>query len=164
VAEIVPDVRRAVPSDLALLAEIDRRAESVLRVAGMDLPDIPFPVDELHEPEAVFVVGRPPVGFVQVGNVDGLAHVQELAVLPASMRKGIGSALLGAACDWARGAGYAAITLTTYADVAWNAPFYAARGFRELAELTPGLVELRDWERDIGLDAMGRRLAMRREL
>jgi hypothetical protein len=30
--------------------------------------------------------------------------------------------------------------------------------------LTPGLAELRAWERDLGLDALGPRLAMRRRL
>lgn len=163
-AEVAPEVRRAEPADLAQLPEIDRRAESLFHVSGLHLPEVPFPLDALHQSEAVFVAGRPPVAFVQVDVVDGVAHVQELAVLPANMRQGLGSALLDAACRWAREAGYPAITLTTYADVAWNAPFYAARGFVELTELTPELAELRDWERDIGLDSVGRRVAMRREL
>lgn len=72
----------------------------------MDLPDIPFPVDTLHASQAVFVVGRPPVAFVQIDELDGVAHVQQLAVEPAQMRQGLGSALLEAACDWARVAGY----------------------------------------------------------
>ncbi len=33
-----------------------------------------------------------------------------------------------------------------------------------MTELTPELVEIRDWERDVGLDEIGRRIAMRREL
>jgi GNAT superfamily N-acetyltransferase len=161
---VLPEVRRATPADLELLPEIDQRAESLFRVAGMHLPDIPFPLDALHESRAVFVAGRPPVGFVQVDEVDGVAHVQELAVLPSHMRKGLGSALLDAACAWARESGYPAITLTTYALVPWNGPFYRSRGFVELTELTPELHELREWERDIGLDAVGRRVAMRRDL
>lgn len=159
-----PTVRPADAADLVALPDIDRRAESLFHVAGMDLPELPFPVDALHEAKAVFVAGRPPVGFVQVDEVDGLAHVQELAVLPGYMRKGLGSALLDAACTWASEYGYPALTLTTYADVEWNGPFYAARGFVELTELTPELVEIRDWERDMGLDRVGRRIAMRRDL
>jgi GNAT superfamily N-acetyltransferase len=163
-AGVMPEVRRALPADLEHLPAIDLRAESLFRVAGMDLPDLPFPLDALHESRAVFVAGNPPVGFVQVDEIDGNAHVQELAVLPSHMRQGLGSALLDAACEWARTTGYAAITLTTYAEVAWNAPFYEARGFVELTDLTPELVEIRDWERDVGLDAIGRRIAMRRDL
>lgn len=161
---VLPEVRRAEPDDLELLPDIDSRAESLFRVAGMDLPDLPFPLDALHESRAIFVAGRPPVGFIQVDEVDGIAHVQELAVLPSHMRKGVGSALLDAACSWARASGYPAITLTTYEQVPWNGPFYTSRGFVELTQLTPELFEIRDWERDVGLDAVGRRIAMRREL
>lgn len=161
---VAPEVRRALPSDLAMLPEIDSRAESLFRVAGLELPELPFPLDALHESRAVFVAGNPPVAFVQIDEVDGSAHVQELAVLPAHMRQGLGTALLEAACDWARAAGYPAITLTTYADVPWNGPFYEARQFVELDRLAPELAEIRDWERDVGLDAVGRRIAMRRDL
>jgi GNAT superfamily N-acetyltransferase len=161
---VAPDVRIAEPGDLEQLPDIDSRAESLFRVSGLNLPELPFPIDALHDSKIVYVAGRPPVAFVQLDEVDGNAHVQELAVLPAHMRQGLGSSLLDAACAWARDNGYQAITLTTYADVAWNAPFYAARGFIELDELTPELAEIRDWERDVGLDEVGRRVAMRRDL
>jgi GNAT superfamily N-acetyltransferase len=159
-------VRLAEPDDLVLLPEIDERAEALFRVAGLDLPDLPFPADHLADTEAIFVVGRPAVGFLWIDEVDGLAHVGEVAVLPNRMRAGLGSALLDAACAWARGAGYPAITLTTYADVAWNGPFYARRGFVALdpGALTPELAALRDGERAAGLDDVGPRVAMRREL
>ncbi len=159
-----PPVRRAEPSDLAELPEIDRRAELLFRVYGVDLPQLQSGVDAMHDAVAVFVAGRPPVGFVQVDEVDGHAHVKSIAVLPAHMRQGLGSALIDTACAWSAGRGYREITLTTFADIPWNAPFYAACGFAELTELTPELVELRDWERDVGLDRVGRRIVMWREL
>jgi GNAT superfamily N-acetyltransferase len=121
-------------------------------------------VDEPRAARVVLVAGRPPIGFAQVDELGGLAHLAELDVIPSRMREGIGSALLEAACAWSREHGYRAITLTTFADVPWNAPFYAARGFVEVRELTPELAEVRDWERARGLDALGRRVAMRREL
>lgn len=158
----VPEVRPATTEDLPLLAEIDSRAEALFTVAGLQLPRIVFPVDKLPNAKAVFVQGRPPVAFIRVEEVDGLAHVEELAVLPSHMRRGIGSALLEAACAWAAGNGYPAITLITYADVPWNGPFYAARGFAEVSTLTPQLAELRDWERTVGLDELGRRIVMKR--
>jgi predicted GNAT superfamily acetyltransferase len=82
------------------------------------------------------------------------------------MRRGVGSALVDAVCDQARKAGYPEITLCTFVEVPWNGPFYAGLGFTELteAELTPGLQALRDAEREIGLDAMGRRIVMIRSL
>lgn len=158
------ELRPAEPDDLALLPEIDRRAESLFRVSGLDLPQIPFPVDELPDAKAIFVVGRPAVGFVWIDEVDGVAHIEELAVVPARMRAGLGTALLAAACTWAAADGYPAITLTTFVDVEWNAPFYAARGFAVVDDLSPGLVQVRDWERSVGLDAVARRVVMRREL
>ena len=71
---------------------------------------------------------------------------------------------LEAACDWAAAEEFRAITLITFADVAWNAPFYAARGFTVVDDITPGLAALRQKERTVGLDAVGTRVVMRREL
>jgi len=164
VSEARTFVRRADTEDLPLLPEIDERADLLFRVFGVDLPQIPVVADAMNDAKAIFVVGHPPIGYVQVDEVDGLAHVQEIAVLPSHMRQGLGTALLDAACAWAREHDYRAITLCTYAEVPWNGPFYSRRGFVELEDLTPGLVELRDWERDIGLDERGRRFVMRRQL
>jgi ribosomal protein S18 acetylase RimI-like enzyme len=162
--EGVPAVRPAEPRDLSELEDIERRAETLFRVSDIDLPRIPFPVDALHGAKAILVAGRPAVGFIRVDEVDGLAHMQALAVIPGAMRRGIGTALLEAACDWARDAGYRAVTLVTYAEVAWNGPFYLARGFVEDPGSGPGLTELRDWERAVGLDGVGRRVVLRRDL
>lgn len=157
-------IRPAEPDELSLLAEIDERADTVFRVAGYELLEIPFPAEELVRARAVLVHGRPPDGFAWLAEADGTAYLAELAVLPGRMRRGIGTALLKAACDWARANGYPAITLTTFADVAWNAPFYAARGFVEVGEPTPELAAQRTRERALGLDQAGRRIVMRRDL
>jgi predicted N-acetyltransferase YhbS len=62
-------------------------------------------------------------------------------VLPAHGRRGVGAALVRAVCAWARERGLPSVTLTTYRDVPWNAPFYTRLGFRTLraAELGPKL-------------------------
>jgi hypothetical protein len=72
--------------------------------------------------------------------------------------------LVNAVCDWATAEGLPAVTLTTFRDVAWNGPFYAKLGFRELVDLSPGLVAMREHERAIGDDDFGPRIAMRKEL
>ncbi|WP_206604336.1 hypothetical protein [Arthrobacter pityocampae] len=61
--------------------------------------------------------------------------------------------------------GCSALTLTTFADVPWNAPYYARLGFAIVApeRLTPGLRAVRDHEAAVGLDAW-HRVAMRRPL
>ncbi|MGN6608829.1 MAG: GNAT family N-acetyltransferase [Jatrophihabitans sp.] len=155
------DIRPATPADLELLDEIDDRADTVFRIAGYDLPDLePFP----SEPVQVFVAGTPAFGFVQIDEVDGLAHIQEVAVVPGRMRRGVGTALVEAACAWAREHGYAAITLTTFAEVPWNGPFYTRLGFRVVpeGELGPRLAARRAHERPI--EVVGPRVAMRRDL
>jgi GNAT superfamily N-acetyltransferase len=159
------DVRAAARSDLPLIPDIDRRAETVFRLAGFALPERPaVEAAELARAKAVFVAGRPPIAYVQVEEVDGLAHVAQIAVVPKWMRQGIGTRLLERSCEWARKHGYPAIVLTTYADVPWNAPYYAARGFAETEDVTPGLVAIREREQQLGLDDVGRRIVMRRDL
>jgi GNAT superfamily N-acetyltransferase len=164
VSHEAPAIRPAEPDDLVALPEIDRRAETLFRVAGYELPEITFPVDAMHDALAIFVAGRPAVGFVWVSEVDGLAYIEELAVLPGRMRQGLGTALLESASDWAAAAGYPAITLITFAYIAWNAPYYTTRGFTVVDDVTPGLAALRAKERAAGLDDVGPRVVMRREL
>jgi GNAT superfamily N-acetyltransferase len=160
----VEEIRPATDTDLDAIEEIDERADAIFRVAGYDLPHVGFPRDELAAAKAVFVFGEPPVGYAWVDEVDGLAHLHELAVIPKRMRQGIGTRLLERACGWAAAERYPAITLCTYADVPWNAPYYAARGFVEITELTPGLAGLRVREQNLGLDGVGPRIVMRRDL
>jgi GNAT superfamily N-acetyltransferase len=165
VGETVPEIRVADDYELDDLVEIERRADTLFTVAGIGpLPDPASAHESISDALVLLVAGRPPVGFARLDEVDGRAHLEQLSVLPGHMHRGVGTSLLDAACAWAVDRGYRAMTLCTFDEVEWNAPFYAKRGFVPLAQLTPGLKELRDWERDIGLDALGKRVVMRREL
>ena len=105
-----------------------------------------------------------PVGFVHVLDVDGHAHLEQLSVLPSAGRQGHGRALVAAALEEARTRGYTRVTLRTYAEVPWNAPFYTSCGFLESIPETPFLRELVDVESSLGLDRYGRRVQMTVEL
>jgi ribosomal protein S18 acetylase RimI-like enzyme len=105
-----------------------------------------------------------PIGYIRVEVVDGQAHIEGLSVRPRQMRRGVGTALVSAACQWAAEQGFDQITLCTFTDVPWNGPFYARQGFREEPVLTPQLLELRQHEQRLGLDAMGTRCVMRKSL
>jgi hypothetical protein len=52
------------------------------------------------------------------------------------------------------------MTLRTYADVPWNAPFYSTCGFVESQPDTEFLRQLVDTEKELGLDQYGRRIQM----
>lgn len=59
----------------------------------------------------------------------GTAHLQQLAVDHAHGRRGLGAALVNACCERARQRGYNQLSLTTFRDVPYNAPWYARLGF-----------------------------------
>jgi hypothetical protein len=53
------------------------------------------------------------------------------------------------------------MTLCTFADVPFNAPFYASCGFAEYSKPGQALAALRIHEAQLGLDDLGRRIVMR---
>lgn len=100
------------------------------------------------------------VGFAHVLEPDGVCHLEQLSVLPLHARRGIGRSLLEAAKDGARARGHERMTLRTYADVPWNAPFYRSAGFVEEEPVTAFDRALADTEDRLGLDRYGRRVQM----
>jgi GNAT superfamily N-acetyltransferase len=162
ISDETPDIRTALPTEFARLRVIEDAADEMFAQVGIG-PFAPSP-DHLGAAAIVLVSGDPPVGFASVHLVDGVAHLWQLAVDPSASRRGHGSALVEAACDWAVSQRLDAVTLTTFRDVPWNAPFYARLGFRVLDDLTPGLAAIREEERSIGDDDFGPRVAMRKDL
>lgn len=75
-------------------------------------------------PGFVLVAGRPCVGFAHVLEESGTAHLQQLAEDPAYGSRGLGTALVDACGEQARQRGYRQLTLTTFRDVPYNAPWY----------------------------------------
>ena len=86
--------------------------------------------------------------------------IVELSVHLDWQGKGIGRQLINAVADHAREGGLSSLTLTTFRDVPWNAPFYARLGFDYVTELTPELRQKREDETAHGL-AFDSRCAMR---
>lgn len=104
-----------------------------------------------------------PVAYLLVDVVDDNAHVEQVSVHPGHARQGLGRALLDTAAGWAQRHGLAALTLTTYAEVPWNAPYYRRLGFRVIpeAQLTDGLRRIREHEQARGLTTWPRVLMRR---
>ncbi len=105
------------------------------------------------------------VGFALVLRVDGEAHLEQLSVVPERQGQGAGTLLIDTAVAWAAEQSHQWITLSTFRDVPWNAPFYARRGFLTMAErdITPGLRKLRENEAAHGIDR-SKRVFMRRSV
>ncbi len=103
-----------------------------------------------------------PVGFASIEPFEDALHLWELAVHLDHQGHGVGRALVQAVADDARRRGLPAVTLTTFRDVLWNAPFYARLGFIEVPQDAgqPRLAGLRDHEAALGLD-LDARCAMR---
>jgi GNAT superfamily N-acetyltransferase len=156
-------IRAAGPDDLTGLSRLEEAADVQLQEAlGGVLPP-PQPSGDGGE-LFILVAGRPPVGFARVDELDGQAHLEQLSVHPMAGRRGLGRALVEAAANESRLRGFTAMTLCTFADIAFNAPFYASCGFEEFTCPGPGLAALRAYEGELGLDALGRRISMRREI
>lgn len=159
----------ATPADLPRLAEIELAAARLF--SREDVPaamaDESMPIEELERARAagrlwVARLDGRPVGFLVGGTKDGLPYVAEVDVHPDLHRRGIGTALLRAAIDWARLQRAAWLTLTTFRHVPFNAPFYAKLGFAEIpaAELGPELRAKLESEARCGMDP-AKRVAMR---
>ncbi len=104
-----------------------------------------------------------PVGYLVLDLLDGAAHVEQVSVHPDARGQRLGGALLDAAQEWSALHASGALTLTTFAEVPWNAPYYRRLGFVEVARDAgpPGLRGLVDHETGLGMSCWPR-VAMRR--
>lgn len=156
--------------DLPMLADIERAAAALLvSHAPASVLNETTSEDDLRSAQAegrlwVALAGDTPVGFAHVEVLGpGVVHLEEIDVHPDHGRRGLGSRLVTAVCEWAASSGYPAVTLTTFRDVPWNMPFYARRGFQEVPtrELSADLSAIVEDETRRGLDPT-RRVVMRR--
>jgi 8-oxo-dGTP pyrophosphatase MutT (NUDIX family)/GNAT superfamily N-acetyltransferase len=144
-------IRPAEPQDRPVLDDLERAAD-VLFDGVVALPSGSPRTAHLALPGFVLVAendGRT-VGFAHVLDFDGRFHLEQLSVHPDVQRNGIGAALLTAVEEAVREAGASVLTLRTFADVPWNAPFYRRHGYAD-AELPVALLGLLEAEQALGL-------------
>ncbi|WP_037681505.1 GNAT family N-acetyltransferase [Streptomyces griseus] len=155
-------IRPAAPVELAALQDIERAAGAPFRAVGMveiaeDEPLASAVLERYRRAGHAWVAvdgADRPVAYLIGEPVDGAFHVEQVSVHPRAARRGVGRALLDHAAVRGRAEGLAGLTLTTFTEVPWNAPYYTRLGFRTLpeAELTPGLRAIRAAEAEHGLD------------
>jgi ribosomal protein S18 acetylase RimI-like enzyme len=165
-------IRPARPDEFETLRELEIAAGAPFRDLGMD------PIADDTPPSTVVLAGAldrgglwvldvagTPAAYLLDDLVDGEAHLEQVSVHPRWARRGFGARLVEDLAHRAAAAGRSAITLTTFVDVPWNAPYYERLGFRALAEDEPGpgLRAIRRAEIARGLDRWPR-IAMRRDL
>ena len=168
-------VRPVRPDELALLPGLEAAADTLFDHLGIGPLPGPGTVEQFAAALVVLVAGDPPVGLCRIEGIDrtdrsdrtdhpGGAHLEQLSVHPDQGRRGIGRALLRAGVEWAGASGYDQLTLITYRDVPWNAPFYASEGFVEIGPADDWLVAhgLRAEQPVMGEG--GTRVVMRRRL
>lgn len=170
-------IRVATLSDWRQVLAVDDDATLFYAEVGVVLAltnDHPFAVDEQARWHRSLVAGRlfvaqdaegRVIGFASLDTLDDEPYLDQLSVRRESMRRGVGSALLEAAAEWARAQGADCLWLTTYGHVAHNRPFYERRGFVVVDEAACGagvlhhIEEQRRW-----LPAPEHRVAMVRSL
>ncbi len=166
------DIRPARAEDLVAMQLVERAAGEPFRALGMNeiADDELPPIEHLAQYQQagrawVAVVDDEVVAYLVLDVVADAAHIEQVSVDPRHGRQRIGQRLIETAADWAGARGLHELTLTTFADVPWNAPYYALLGFTALTEteLSPELAAVRQTERARGLDRW-RRVAMCRVL
>jgi GNAT superfamily N-acetyltransferase len=164
-------IRHATRSDLDHLAGIEAAADQLYAArfgaTGWDPP--PSGRARAEAPGFLLVAAdgpgegpaaSTPYGFVHVLEVEGQAHLEQLSVHPDRQRCGTGSALVRGALEGAFARGHRELTLMTYVDVPWNAPFYARLGFAAVEPRSRFEHELVRIEHRLGLDRHGPRTLM----
>lgn len=164
--EAFPSVRLAEARDLPLLAGIEAAADRLFAPL-MDISHWPSPSSRQRRAQHggfIAVIGDPAVGFAHVVELDGRFHLEQIAVHPDHGRRGLGTELLYAAVDLVAARGGDSLSLTTFADVPWNAPLYRRIGFEVVDPAPDHLGEVLAREQAADLHRGGRRVAMVRPI
>lgn len=166
-------IRTAVAADIEAMRALEQRAGQLFRTIGYDFcADGPNRDPEEHrrvmERGVTFVAVKPPgtiAGFAMFEPMDGDVHLVEVDVDPDHQQKGLARRLIAIGQEWSLSKGFDGMTLTTYRDVPWNAPFYRRLGFVDLEPdaRRPGLLDTVRKEAAWGF-ALRPRITMRKRL
>lgn len=165
-----PHIRLAIPADAESLPDIERSAaQAFLSIDELGwLAEADTLTVERHRHLIALLTCWVAVdaqaallGFLSAERHGNDLHVYELSVRQAAQGQGWGRKLIEAAKDYARCHQLAAVTLTTFTQVPWNAPFYRRLGFQACgsATLDPHLAAILAQEYDCGFEP-GSRCAM----
>jgi len=168
-AEIVAyTIEYGCPAHAGRLREIERAAGARFQDIGMGAiaDNEPTPASILEDRAALrqLLIARDDkggiAGFLIWSPKDGLAYIEEVSVDPAHAGHRLAARMIDRLCADIR-ARFDRVSLATFRDVPWNAPYYAKLGFAE-AQTNLGPDHDETWRRQaMNLD-MSRRLFMMR--
>ena len=131
-------VRPTRPGDVTALPAIERAAGERFR----DYPELAWLAEgDVISAEQHLDYAERGLSWLALELHASSLFIVELSVHLDWQGKGIGRRLIACVADQARKRGLASLTLTTFRDVPWNAPFYARLGFEMITTLTPELRE-----------------------
>ena len=121
-------IRPVRPEERELLLEIEREAGRAFAAVGMPeiARDDPGTVEDVAGAWVAVDEEDRPVAYLTSTLLDGNAHIEQVSVAPSHARRGVGAALI----DHLAAVTGRPLTLTTFRDVPWNAPYYERLGFR----------------------------------
>jgi len=159
-------IRKPRSSDIPALANVERSAAEIFRTANLDFlvdnPTVdPYLLVAMANANHLWIAADKfdqPIGFAGGEFLDGNFHIVEVSVARDSQGMGIGKALMAAMVEQIRWEGFKAMTLTTFRDLPWNAPWYARLGFFEVnaQEMGRTYEEILEIEATHGLDVKSR--------
>ena len=162
-------MRQATTDDLELLEAIENESDAMFATVFSIVSWRPAPSYPKPSQQSGFILvasdnpGSDPIGFAHVLEVPGSSHLEQLSVRPSAAHRGHGRALVEAVKSESRLRGCKRVTLRTFADVPWNAPFYSSCGFIEGDSDSDFLRDLSAAEQQRGL-GYGRRIQMNFDL
>ncbi len=166
-------IRAAVEADIDAMRAVEQRAGQLFRTIGYDFcADGPNRGHEEHrrvmKAGVTYVVTTPTTaiaGFAMFEPMDGDVHLVEIDVDPDHQRQGLARRMIAHGAEWSTAKDFDGMTLTTYRDVSWNAPFYRRLGFVDLEPDAnrPGLLDVVRKEAAWGF-ALRPRITMRKRL
>ncbi|WP_058912114.1 GNAT family N-acetyltransferase [Entomohabitans teleogrylli] len=136
-------IRHATLQDVPLLCDIERSAGQ----AFLSIPALAWIADDeiqSQECHREFIRRRlawvatddqnRPIGFINASPQGDALYIEELSVRHERQGQGIGRRLVEQVIAHARRHGFRGLTLTTFRQVPWNAPFYQRLGFTIVPE------------------------------
>lgn len=166
-------IRTALSGDLEYLPNIERSAAQIFKQSH----ELSWVADDKSQPISlhqsciqtgnswVAVHNNESIGFINGVEHNNTFHICELSVSNDWQNKGIGSSLLNYIEEIMCERGISALTLITFKNIPWNAPFYESKGFTVIDDndLSLFLIDILEEEAEAGLDIQAR-CAMQKSL